>query len=413
MDQSDGFEEVFASYLAALPGIGRRADALVRAPHVFGRVWNILECVPDPARTVLVTGSKGKGTVARLTSWNLQSAGLRVGLVVTPEELSHLDRIRIDNQPISKTNFDRLLRASLPLLRTELSLTAPGRYLSPTGIFLTVALLWFREQSVDWCVIEGGRGVQADEIGQIKARLGVVTTVLDEHLVALGGTTEMVLRDKLSIASIAATTVVGPQVAAAAGLRDYTGGLIVAGVEGTRSTSSREYPSWYRDLCAIAREAYKAIQPSKEFALFATPSFWRSRIQGIPILCEAIVAGQSIDIEFLQAVLPERTEVLLGLSDDKDINGILNQLRRAGIHRFSALILKSSAMHVSSNWIHSNSYLVECAGEIDVVQPDLNLLRSVIERIAGRSAAVYVAGVQVFMRSVRRALRVELMEGRQ
>ena len=102
----DRFDPVFASYLSTLPQIRGKSDSQTRAPDVFGEAWADLALVPSASRLILVTGSKGKGTVARLVAWNLQHRGYRVGLVVTPEELNHLDRMRINNEAISPDEFD-------------------------------------------------------------------------------------------------------------------------------------------------------------------------------------------------------------------------------------------------------------------------------------------------------------------
>src|SRR5665647_507812 len=166
-DFPDIFGPVFSSYLSNLPRIRGKLDSETRAPTVFREVWGRLGLVPSADRVILITGSKGKGTVARLIAWNLQRRGYRVGLVVTPEELSHLDRIRLDNEPIPISEFEAHLSTILPHLMEALAADEPDRYLSPTGVFLTVALSWFKPRLVDWYVIEGGRGVQADEIGQL------------------------------------------------------------------------------------------------------------------------------------------------------------------------------------------------------------------------------------------------------
>ena len=181
--------------------VGRR-DRDVRRPDLW-RIWAASAGVmPSPSATVLITGSKGKGSTARLTAWGLTLHGAGpVGLLVSPEECSHLDRIRIDNQPIGEGEFDSIVES----IRSDLDalqMAAPDNfYLPPTAVFLAVALCWWRANGVRTCVVEGGRGARWDEIGVIPARLGVVTSILPEHLGKLGPTMTDVAADKLSLAA--------------------------------------------------------------------------------------------------------------------------------------------------------------------------------------------------------------------
>lgn len=402
---SDGFDEVFASYVEALDRSRGRPDSQTRAPHVFAAVWRELGCLPPPGRTVLVTGSKGKGTTARLVAGNLERAGRRVGLVVTPEEVQHTDRIRLDGAAIPRADFFRLLSRCMPPLRRELARAAAGRYLSPTGIFLTVGLLWFAESGVDWWVIEGGRGVQWDEIGQLRARVAAITSILPEHVAALGGSAEAVRDDKLSIARLADVTVLGAQAAAVPGPRPPASLVVAAGAP---HAAFARHPPWYAQLCAIADEVLRRIGHDAPFAPLPTPSFCWYELAGTPLLCEPIVNGASIDPDFVRTRLPAGTQVVLGLSDDKDIGGILDRLAAGGLRRFGGIGLRSAAGHVSSRWLAARD--VEALGEVDVVDPDLAWLGEVLEALARRAPAVYVAGVQVFVRCVRQALHARQQE---
>ncbi len=385
MPTPDRFDPVFASYVEAIDRVRGRLDSEVRAPAVFARVWDELGCRPERTRTILVTGSKGKGTVARLVAWNLQRAGRRVGLVTSPEEIEHFDRIRIDDQPIPARDFDRLLANSLPLLHCRLAENSPQRYLSPTGIFLTVALQWFAEQGLDWIVVEGGRGVRWDEIGQLQARLAVVTSVLPEHVAALGGSFQAVVQDKMSIASQADLAVLGPSVASA--------------------HSEPGMPAWFAQLCAIASHALRLVEPEAAFTALPTPSFAALELEGKPAVCEALVSGASIDPEALRHALPADSLVVLGLSDDKDVAGILARLKQCRFDRFAAFELRSDAGYVTSRWLVDNPR-VQSLGTLDVVHPDTLALRSTLKRLAQEHPGLYIAGVQLFMRSVRLALNL-------
>lgn len=391
----DRFDPVFASYVEALPRIRRRADADVRAPQVFSAVWDRLRVRPPSSRVILVTGSKGKGTTARLIAWNLQRAGRKVGLVTSPEEIDHFDRIRLDDAPIPAEVFDRFLAESLPLLQDELRNSAPDRYLSPTGIFLTVALQWFAEASPDWIVIEGGRGVRHDEIGRLRAQVAVVTSVLPEHVQALGGSLDAVARDKLSVAAQAERAVGGP------GVRRWPVPQNMDIVDAGESDA--QMPRWYGELLAISRAAIEAAEPGIPCVPLPTPSYLRVARGGKPLVCEALVSGASVDHAALRAALPPGSAAVLGLTDDKDWQGLVARLRELGFATIAAFELGSAAGHVSARWVADNPGVMNL-GPFDVVQPDGERLRAALDEMLRTHPGVYACGVQLFLRSIRQAL---------
>ena len=123
---------VFAGWAA------RPADA-VRDVAGAGRVLEGLLRGGDPAPSVVVTGSKGKGQTAAEIAWRLQACGLRVGLVSSPGIISNRDRFVLDGQVLPAAAY----RAGLHRLAAVLpeAAPAPGAYLAPTDLF-TVCLLY-------------------------------------------------------------------------------------------------------------------------------------------------------------------------------------------------------------------------------------------------------------------------------
>ncbi len=188
MGYQRALDEIFASYLRAKDGLLGKYDREVRTPEVVVDLARRLDLLPPRDRLVRVTGSKGKGSVTRLVAALLGEArpGEPVGCVTSPEEIEHTDRMRVDGEPIPEADFVRIwsgLRGRLDLAERELP---PGRYLSPSGLMLLVALSWFRERGVVHFVIEGGRGVRWDEVGRMPSKVGVVTSVFLEHAEYIG-----------------------------------------------------------------------------------------------------------------------------------------------------------------------------------------------------------------------------------
>src|SRR5437868_3935874 len=70
----------------------------------FDRLRELLAAMGSPERRgeyVAVTGSKGKGSIARMTADILQAHGLRVGLFSSPHLVRVEERIELDGHPIA------------------------------------------------------------------------------------------------------------------------------------------------------------------------------------------------------------------------------------------------------------------------------------------------------------------------
>lgn len=400
----DGFDAIFASYSAFYRQHGARPDRQARAPEVFAALWDRRGWRPDPERTLLVTGSKGKGTVTRHLAWSLPGP---VGLLVSPEECGHFDRLRIDNQPIDAATFARLWAQIAPEADAMQAQAGRGRYLSPTGWFLTLALAWFHERGVRHVVIEGGRGVRGDEVGQLDARLGVVTSVYAEHLAAIGPTLTDVWDDKLALAARVETLVVAPQVAGqgrALGRR-LPDNAVVAAVEPEPGDGAE--PSWLaldRQLCRVALAAWN---PALALTWYGSPSFTRTECAGRPLWLEPVVHPDSLDDAFLRQLARQGVGVVLGLPSDKAVAGIVARLAAAGLTDLAAFALHSPVGHVESRWLDAAPE-VRRLESIDVVAPDVDAVRAQLRQHAQGRAGLYVIGVQVFVRTLRAVCGVGL-----
>src|SRR5690606_34042884 len=111
-----GLDYVFSFFERGYRRQTGRYDREVSRPDGFAAIAAEQHILPSPARTVLVTGSKGTGTCARLVAAYLRQQGKKVGLVVTPEVRHHLDRVRVDDVPIGGEVFLRLLSSFRPSL---------------------------------------------------------------------------------------------------------------------------------------------------------------------------------------------------------------------------------------------------------------------------------------------------------
>lgn len=391
-----------------------RLDRDFRRPEVLPDLARRLGVLPTPLRTCLVTGSKGKGTVSRQIAWNLAAAGRKVGLVLSPEELDHLDRIRIGNRTIPETDFCRLLSGVRGLLDKVLAEQPADYYFPPSGLFLLIAWIWFREQGVDTWVLEGGRGVRFDEIGQIEAGVGVVTNVLGEHLARLGPRLEDIAADKLSLGKRCQTLVIGESVGRWRHLTPPGCSEVIAAGSSGGEPGTPQRPAWFDELGLIARAAAHRLCPDLPWRTFDSPAFFfargglrEGRIAKGTVCCDAAIHRDCLDSEFLRRTGLYTGAALIGLTDDKDGDGIVRKLTAAGFRHIYTVTLSSRVGHIRP-WIAAEGRAEQVA-DMDVIGNAGSGFRDTISALAERHGCLYIVGVQVFIRSLRQALKIGLI----
>lgn len=188
----DASHKLFKSYERATPHLSG-LDSHTRDLTGMMRLLRMANIKTDFAPTVTVTGSKGKGSTAIMTAVLLQQAGYRVGLLTSPSFLSLRERIRVDFQAIPDADFIRIVNDLAPTISKVDMTLAPDKYLSPTGLFLANALIYFQEQGVTAMVLEVGRGGRFDDVRLVENQVACITTIMDEHLDKFGA-------DKLAVA---------------------------------------------------------------------------------------------------------------------------------------------------------------------------------------------------------------------
>ena len=202
---------VFHSKESALDYIFRTRRRLDDAPRGLDEdtrdpatTWELLRLANLPAAPcefVVITGSRGKGSVASIMAKLLEALGYRVGMLTSPHLVHWNERIRIDGRMISDEDFLRILsdlRPHIDLVTTAL----PERgYLSPQGIFLAMALQYFAEKRVEIAVLEVGRGGRFDDVAVVPNWLSLFAPILLEHTALLGGTLERIAWHKAGIIS--------------------------------------------------------------------------------------------------------------------------------------------------------------------------------------------------------------------
>lgn len=147
---------------------------------------------PDRAlRIVQVAGTNGKGSTCRFLHRLCQAAGRRTALFTSPHLLSVRERLVVDDEAISETEFVHLVERVLPVAE-ELGATY---FETLTGM----GALWFRERGAEIAVIETGLGGRLDSTTALHAQVCAVAQVGLDHCALLGDTVEAVWAEKIAI----------------------------------------------------------------------------------------------------------------------------------------------------------------------------------------------------------------------
>lgn len=172
------------------------------------RIQHLLAALGHPEaglRIVRVGGTNGKGSVAALVEAILRAAGLRTGLYTSPHLLDPVERIRIGGAPVAPEALGRhaeRVRAALP----------PGGATFFEAM-TALALLAFREASVDLAVLEVGLGGRLDATNVGPPGVTVLTQIAHDHQELLGARLEDIAAEKAALirGGVAATAAQAPE----------------------------------------------------------------------------------------------------------------------------------------------------------------------------------------------------------
>ena len=165
---------------------------------------------PDLGMHIIhIAGTNGKGSVAAFVSSILQAASFtcenhfKVGLFTSPHLIDYTERIQIDGKQISKEDVTRI---GQQLLQTELEL-------EPTmfDYWLAMAMVYFKEQQVEYVVLETGLGGTKDSTNGLSQlpEICAITSIGLEHTQYLGNTLAEIAGEKAGIIKPGVPVVIG------------------------------------------------------------------------------------------------------------------------------------------------------------------------------------------------------------
>ncbi|QXC62731.1 hypothetical protein KSP35_08050 [Aquihabitans sp. G128] len=150
-----------------------------------------------------VTGTNGKGSVARMITELLEASGLSVGTYTSPHLEAINERISWNGEPIS----DDELGASIGVVASveEVAGITPSYF----EILTAAAFNWFADVAVDVAVVEVGMLGRYDATNVADGVVAVLTNVGHDHTDGVGAWREAIAGEKAGIVKAGATFVCG------------------------------------------------------------------------------------------------------------------------------------------------------------------------------------------------------------
>ena len=164
------------------------------------RITALMDVLGNPQedyKIVHVTGTNGKGSVTSYISYALFTSGLRVGRFTSPHLQSYTERIQINDGNITEEAFGKLISRVKEAVDTIISegIEAPTQF----EILTAAAFLFFKDQGVDYAVVEVGLGGLLDSTNIVIPKVSVITNVTIDHQAYCGDTVEEIARHKSGI----------------------------------------------------------------------------------------------------------------------------------------------------------------------------------------------------------------------
>jgi dihydrofolate synthase/folylpolyglutamate synthase len=287
-------------------------ESLSPWPEEFGldTMRALLARLDDPQRaypSIHVVGTKGKSTATRTIAAYLEREGLRTGAYTSPHVSGWSERIQVGG---ADADFERALARVRPAAE-ELGATQ-------FEALTAAALLEFGESQVDVAVVEAGLGGRLDATNVVDADIVLLTNVDLEHTEVLGETREQIAKEKLAVAHSA---------------------RIVVTVD---NTFAELVPADARVVIGGAREAAEAFLGRSIEAEVEITLPGRLEQRGEEVWDGAHTPAA---VERLLDYLPAQDYVLcVSLLADKDVDGILERLARAGAHLVATQSTKDRAL---------------------------------------------------------------------
>ncbi|CAN5283449.1 folylpolyglutamate synthase/dihydrofolate synthase family protein [soil metagenome] len=191
--------------------------ALLQVEHLLDQRWPETKIEPSTARitalmellgspqlsypSIHIAGTNGKTSVARMVDALVTAFHQRTGRTTSPHLQSAVERISIDNKPITPARYVETYREIEPFVELidQQSQAAGGPAMSKFEVVTAMAFAAFADAPVDVAIVEVGLGGRWDATNIVNAPVAVITPVGVDHVEYLGSDIAGIAGEKAGI----------------------------------------------------------------------------------------------------------------------------------------------------------------------------------------------------------------------
>ena len=201
------------------PGIKRdlSEDGLARTRHLMA----LLGDPQESFRSIVVAGTKGKGSVSAMLDSVLRDGGYKVGLFTSPHLHTFRERIRINGEMIPPADVVRLVEKIQPVVAQIQDEGDSSKIPTTYELATAIAFLYFQDSAIDLAVLEVGLGGRLDAVNITTPLVSVITSISLDHTEVLGNTIEEIAYEKAGIIKQGVSVVTAPQTQQALAVINY------------------------------------------------------------------------------------------------------------------------------------------------------------------------------------------------
>ena len=166
--------------------------------ETMGHLLDLLGHPEKEGKIIHVAGTNGKGSTLAFLAAILKEAGYEVGRYISPTVLCYEERFQINGRFIPQDRLEEYFQRieEISVLMKERGWESPTIFEAETAI----ALLYFRDEKVDYALIETGMGGLEDATNVIEhPLLTILTSISEDHKAFLGDTLEEIACQKAGI----------------------------------------------------------------------------------------------------------------------------------------------------------------------------------------------------------------------
>ena len=297
--------------------------------------------------SIHVAGTNGKGSTAHMITSVLMEAGYTVGLYTSPHLKDFSERIRINGIAIETTfvvsfvqeHKDYFLKAQLSFFELTVGMS----------------FAYFKEQQIDFAIVEVGLGGRLDATNIISPVLAVITNIGFDHTQFLGDTLEAIAGEKAGIIKKNIPIVIGETQEQTTAVFKATASNLMAPIIWADAVEVKPFPT---DLTGLYQkkniqttvvalqtlnldqlnEAHIRLGLQKVVSNTHLQGRWQI-LDNNPLVVADVThnaAGFAYVIEQIKQTPYDKLHLVLGFVKDKDLELIFSQLPRDASYYFCA-----------------------------------------------------------------------------